>query len=109
MFRNLSILKSVQVSFIFHISTQCALDMLHFSGLNFVSAKAQDSMYLSIVSGTLYDWREAVILGSQESQSEEVRNTFNQCYIILINSGFKFVWKDYKRIKLKDGTLLLKA
>lgn len=106
---NLSVLKTVQASFVIHANHNTIFQAQQQCDLTFLSRSLNDDTTFSIVSGTLYDWRLAIIYGCRESCTKDVRILFNSCFIILTNSGLKFLWDNFSRIKHTDGTILLKA
>jgi len=63
---------------------------------------------LTLVSGTLRQWKYAVIYSCSETADIELRGVFNEIMVRLETAGFKEVWSEYARIPKSDGTTVLK-
>ena len=63
----------------------------------------------AIVSGTLTQWREAVInsLDSLYSPTIEMREIFNECMDFFGGIGLHAIFYGHRKLGLKDGTYLL--
>lgn len=65
------------------------------------------NVMLAIITGTLNQWRDAVVSGSTREAEHNVRSTF--CYIMSLfeQTGLGKVWKDYQPKHLDDNTFYL--
>jgi hypothetical protein len=80
---------------------QCA------AGLPFVIAETvARGVYVAAVTGTLAQWRDAVVSGARPDVKTGVRACFNKILIIFEGMGIN-VWGDYRRRQANDHTLLL--
>lgn len=97
------------VSFIFVCKISTILFLKNYTKLSMTSKRCSDeeSRYLVIASGSIFDWRLAVIHGCSEIDTE-LRKMMNYCLIYLQESGFRDVWTDYDKIGLPDGSFVLR-
>ena len=61
---------------------------------------------IAVVTGTLAQWREAVIAGCSESQPTSVRHCFNCLHTLFVRRDLD-VWSDYQPRAARDQTFLL--
>ena len=61
---------------------------------------------LAIVSGTLAQWRDAVVAGCSRDAEPSLRVGFNAIHRLLCNAGMN-VWQNYRVAEAADQTLLL--
>jgi hypothetical protein len=59
------------------------------------------------ISGTLADWRAALVTGCSEANSPGVRQVFNKLSLWFEKLGLGEIWSAYCRTPLKDGTFRL--
>lgn len=59
---------------------------------------------ISVVSGTLFQWRNALI---SQQKSKEVRLIFNQCLSFFAKMGLSNIFDNYRKCDLEDDTFLL--
>ena len=79
----------------------------HCAGMAFVTTETlARGVLASVLSGTLAQWREAVIAGCQTSAEPAVRMAFNAARNIFLGVGLN-VWTDYRVREAPDKTLLL--
>jgi hypothetical protein len=64
------------------------------------------SVQAAVVTGTLAQWRDAVISGCQPEVEQTVRTLFNKILAIFESANLK-VWNDCGRKQSLDNTLLL--
>ena len=61
-----------------------------------------------LISGSLYQWSEAVVIGSRNGPAHSgTRNCFNQIYTILIQKGLGDLFDGLQTHDKGDGTFLL--
>jgi hypothetical protein len=87
------------------------LDMLDIleacSGMPFIQTEtSMRGMNLSIISGTLHQWRDAVVSGSHSKQPN-VRLGFNQMHNLFVGVGLGQVWNKYEQQPLDKGYKLI--
>lgn len=61
----------------------------------------------SILSGTLNEWREAVVSFCIKERSQIIRYAFNAILIFLERSGFRHVFHEYDKATITDETFIL--
>jgi hypothetical protein len=65
------------------------------------------NVMLALVSGTLAQWRDAIVSGSTREAEYNVRQTFCQIKSLFEQAGLGKVWKDYQSKPLEDNTFFL--
>ena len=75
-------------------------------GLYIIRIPKRRDNYL-IITGTLRQWRDAVLYGCIDDISFECRTIMNLVYMHLSKAGCKSLWSGYSTIKLQDGTIKL--
>lgn len=78
------------------------------SGMPFcyTGTKARGVVML-VITGTLTQWRDAVVSGSGANQVSSVRMGFNQIHNLFVGHGLGPIWNDYEQKPLNDGYTLL--
>lgn len=77
------------------------------SGMAFTYTETQvRGGLLAVITGTMQQWRDAIVTGSQHSQLA-IRAGFDQLHDLFVQVGLGSVWKDYEQAPLKDGTYRL--
>lgn len=77
------------------------------AGMTFVTAETTAShILLAIVSGTLAQWRSAVVSGCEGKKESSVRAGFNSIHSLLRGATLN-LWPDYCTREAHDHTLLL--
>lgn len=61
----------------------------------------------AVISGTLAQWREAVIVFCQRDTPRELRELFNEVKRMFDSIGLSDLWHDYRRQGLPDETYFL--
>lgn len=56
-----------------------------------------------LLTGTLRDWKYAIVEGSRD---EIIREVFNECYYVFEKLGLSALWHDYQKRTMKKGFLL---
>lgn len=64
---------------------------------------------VSILSGDLSAWRDALGVGCAEANTTDVRQVFNKLSLWFEKLGLGEVWAAYHRVPLKDGTFRLEG
>lgn len=103
------VLSHTSYSFLVAADERDLLDMLSFAdGMHFV---VQDTVARGVqaafITGTLSQWREAVIGGMSRNAQPNVRVGFHKIMRLLEERGLAATWRDYITKPLNDSTLLL--
>lgn len=61
---------------------------------------------LAVISGTLLQWRDAVVVGCNH-QSDEVRLGFNQLHSLFVEASLGAVWNDFEQRQVDEGYILI--
>jgi hypothetical protein len=78
------------------------------SGLAVVTSETlARNVMLAILTGTLAQWRDAVVSGSTRQAEHNVRATFCHIMSLFEQAGLGKVWKDYQSKPLDDNTFFL--
>ena len=95
-------------SFIMAADAQDTSDILSISEVPFVTVpvRSQWSASLTVMTGSLRAWREAVRRGCRSNCSPNVRTAFNRIMEALVGIGLD-LWKNCEWKPLPDQTLLL--
>lgn len=103
------LLKHVTFSILTVSDERDMLDIMQIcSGMSTTLAETKGRGIMAVViTGTLCQWREAVILGCSKSSSFEVRAGFNQIHSLFVGVGLSSIWKRMKQSNDDDGTFLL--
>lgn len=68
------------------------------SGMYTVVAETKGRGIMAVViTGTLDQWREAVVTGCNQRINYEVRSGFNQIHSLFVGAGLGAVWKGYRQ------------
>lgn len=97
-------LKMISCAFVITTDTYDLLDLLVHTELNIVSRPTKGDGHICIVSGTLLQWRHAVVYACNEDAETECRKTFNRIFAIFEEEGVKSLWDNYVWKTLSDGT-----
>lgn len=62
---------------------------------------------IAVISGTLAEWREAIINCSRKDKSFGTRYVFNACHLFFERAQLGMIWSLYRKVRHADGTLLL--
>jgi len=77
------------------------------AGLPFVTAETSvRGMQIAVVTGTLAQWKDAVVSGCRRDVSPPVRHCFNKLYGLFTGVGLN-VWADFSTRTTSDQTFLL--
>lgn len=103
------ILKHLFFGFLISGSTSLIFRIMELTDLNVITAKAKNKGRVAIVTGTLYQWKSAIIacLDQKLIKNFELRWVFNECLNCFYISGLRNVFDDYRKVGLKDQTYLL--
>ncbi len=66
-----------------------------------------DNDYRFIVTGSIYTWREIIILYMKERFNPLLREFLYKIYLGLEKKEFKIMFSDYRSVKLIDGSYIL--
>jgi len=94
--------------FLIHTSGTTILDMAESTDLEVLSTSSLDKgMRAAIVSGTLAQWRDAVIVCCGANSKERTRRLFNLLKGFFDQLGLSEIWSEYTVINLPDKTYAL--
>lgn len=65
------------------------------------------SRYLTILSGTLWDWYHAMIIYCQRDSNHVLRQVFNAIYGYFKHVNLHVIWSHYNQSIIKDNTFIL--
>ncbi len=104
----LHLLPHVSVSIFIVADDRDVRDILEYcSGMSFVTTETlARGILAAVVSGTLAQWRNAVVSGSVRETEGPVRLAFNKLRTLFRGAGLD-VWVDYRTREADDHTLLL--
>lgn len=85
------------------------LDMVEAcSGMYVVKVETtKRGVIIAVISGTMQQWRDAVVTGSQTFQPDIVRLGFNEIHNLFVGAGLGAVWNDYQQQPLREGYSLI--
>jgi len=101
-----SIFSHFLISFLVVIDLDCLIELQNQTDLKLYSKKAR-SEYLTIVTGTLDVWHDALVNGAQAHQTRDLRSLMNTVQGYLERFGFKEIFTPYSKQKQQDGTFIL--
>jgi len=106
---NNHLLRHLFFGFLVSGSTSLIYRIMELTDLNVTSAKAKDKGRVAVVSGTLEEWKAAIITCLDKSlvRNFELRWVFNSCLDIFYSAGLRNVFDDYRKKGLEDQTYLL--
>jgi len=83
------------------------LDILEMtSGMSFVHGLTASNVALAVITGTLAQWKNAVIFGTNEATAPTVRMCYSKILLLFDYAGLTSVWNDYDRRTDRIGLLL---
>lgn len=92
------------LSFTFLIEGDLSLDILRETKLKVTDNSAVDRNVLCIVSGNLLDWKQAIIVFTNEQRDPRVRYIFDAVFLYFRQLGLQDVFFTNKRTEFKDQT-----
>jgi hypothetical protein len=69
--------------------------------------RSKDEDLIVLISGSLFEWKQAIVTFSDPQRSFWLRYTFNAIYLMLCNSGLSDVFHGIRKTELLDQTLSL--
>lgn len=82
--------------------------MTEICSMPFVTAETKHrDLTVAVMSGTLDDWRVAVIAGTKKSVPMEIRAGFNNIHGLFVAAGLGAIWTGYNSKPMPDETFLL--
>jgi len=103
--------KHVSASFIATVSQKVLYQLDNYTDLQISGNKiAESNDYLIIATGSIREWRDAVIRCCRIDSKlhKEIREMMNYVLVYFQESGFREVWHDCEKIGLEDGTFRVK-
>jgi hypothetical protein len=101
------LLKHVSFSAFIGADERDMLEILQVAGMPFVAVETiVRGVQAAVVTGTLSQWRDAVVSGCSKGTSTPVRHCFNKLYALFTAAGLN-VWADYSPRGQADQTFLL--
>lgn len=89
------------------VDHETMFDLLELNTLAVHNAECINSVYLSVVSGTLEDWRTAIINGCSDQATFNIRLLFDKILLMFEKEGLSKLWVNYSKRKLPDDTFRL--
>ena len=87
------------------------VDLLHHRSLtllkNFEFGSIKRGYTFCVITGTLRDWRDAVIDGSTKESTHEMRELMNSVYSLFANEGLLPLWSNYSKLNFDDTIVLI--
>ena len=78
------------------------------SGLQQVLAETKErDIVVAVTTGTLGQWRDAVVLGCNDQQKPLIRESFNQLHSVFVSNGLSAVWRDFDQRQSTDKQTFL--
>lgn len=77
------------------------------TGLAFTLVDHNFDKPLFLMSGTLAQWRTAVLLGCSDVVSQGTRELFNKLYLNFERLGVAEIWSGHRRTNMRDSTFTL--
>ena len=101
------LLKHVSFSAFVGADERDMLEILQLAGMPFVAVETiVRGVQAAVVTGTLSQWRDAVVSGCRKGVPTPVRHCFNKLYGLFTAAGLN-VWGDYTPRSTSDQTFLL--
>ena len=75
-------------------------------GMSFVHTLADSNIAMAVITGTLAQWKDAVVSGTNEATDPAVRTCYSKILWLLDQAGLTWVWNDYDRRTDRNGFLL---
>lgn len=94
------------IHFAFYVRGNGHKSLTHCLSSHLVVDLGSDGQSL-IVSGSLMDWKHAVIFYCRPQYPKDVRIIFNNIFNLFNQAQLREVWRDYERMELQDGTFEL--
>jgi len=102
-----NLLSHVSFSVLVIASERDLLDILERAGMSFVRAETTaPDVNVTVLTGTLAQWRNAVAAGANENAPVTVRTCFSKILLLFDRIGLTSVWSDFERRTDCSGFLL---
>lgn len=102
------ILQHISYGFLVAAPKQLFFEVLESSDLSvMITNTVRKDLKLGVITGTLEEWRSAIINGASRHSSDNLRKFADHCLKFLEKEGFGQIWNGYTKVKQSDGTLLL--
>jgi hypothetical protein len=96
-------------SFIAETDASVITDFLLFTDLKILMKwDAKHRRSLSVMSGALQTWKDAVLRCCSKDCEKQTRYIANSIYLYFIKAGLRDVWHKYTKEALRDDTFILK-
>jgi hypothetical protein len=76
------------------------------SGMSFVLAQTVPNVEMAVISGTLEQWRDAVVSGTNEAALSVVRTCYSKILLLFDRAGLTSVWNNFDRRSDHSGFVL---
>lgn len=106
---NNHLLRHLFFGFLISGSTSLIFRIMELTDLDVTTAKVKDKGRMAIVTGTLGEWKAAIITCLDKSliKNFELRWVFNSCLDTFYTAGLRNIFDDYRKKGLEDRTYLL--
>jgi len=99
------VLTHFTVSFLIHANFDWMFKIIEFVPKMVGHSDELDEGALMIFTGTLLEWKTAII---KLSQDKKMRFLANQCYVLLEQNNLDFIFKGHSKESQADGTFVIK-
>lgn len=83
-------------------------DVMQYTELRVVTAKSESGTILSYITGTLGQWRSAIINGLSKNSSKSFREFLDSCLLEFDKEGLSPLFNEFDRVDLADKTFTLR-
>lgn len=98
----------VHYTFLVVSTPEIVSDIQQQTNLQLISEKSQTGLSLAIITGSLDQWRSAIINGLSDSCGFGLRSFLDNCLIEFDKEGLGPIFQDYDRVTQSDNTFGLK-
>lgn len=103
------LLRHLSFGFLISGTTSLIFRVMELTDLNVLTAKGVDKGRVAVVTGTLEQWKKAIIacLSQKLIKNYELRWVFNECLNCFYSAGLRNIFDNYRKKGLEDQTFLL--
>lgn len=94
-------------SFLVVCEKETIIEILEQTRLATHTTESEVGLRVSVISGTMREWRDAIIVASSPNSKKYVRTFANKCMDYFKDEGFSRLWADYNVKLNRDSTYLL--
>jgi len=102
-------LKHLHFTFLTLIDNQLLIELVDESDLHLYNVQTFNGAYLSLLSGTLEEWRTTIINCCSDKVSYKLRQLMDECFLLFEKEKLSKVWSGYSKTQMKDNTFRLEG